>query len=122
MKCTRDEKWEEEKKKTAGRSAVEEVGGHEKLEGDLGSDGELGYLRGAVGVLDLVGEVDADLLQNVARYLAEVYLVRLVLGELAGPAEHGLDGAGRQGVLALDDELVAVGRDELDVHGVGACG
>jgi hypothetical protein len=25
-------------------------------------------------------------------------------------------------VLALDDELVAVGRDELDVHGVGACG
>ncbi len=39
--------------------------------------------------------------------------------EQTGPAEHGFDGAGGEGVLALDDELVTVGADQLDVHGVG---
>lgn len=35
-------------------SAVEEVGGHEKLQCDLGRDGELGDLRGTVGVSHLI--------------------------------------------------------------------
>ena len=34
-------------------SAVEKVGGHEELEGDVGGDGELGHLLSAVHVLNL---------------------------------------------------------------------
>ena len=47
------------------RSAVEEVGGHEELERDLGSDRELWDLGRAVRVANFVGEVHADLLQHV---------------------------------------------------------
>ena len=97
-------------------STVEEVGRHEELQGDFRWDGELRDLGGAVGVLDLVGEVHADLLEDVRRDLPEVDLVGLVLAELAGPGQHGLDGAGRQGVVPLDDELVTVRGDEFDVH------
>ena len=35
------------------RLAVEEVGGHEQLQRDLWRDGELGDLRGTVGVAHL---------------------------------------------------------------------
>ena len=49
----------------AAGSTVEEVGSHEKLEGDLGLDGELRDLGGAVGVAHLVREVHAHLLQHV---------------------------------------------------------
>ena len=41
--------------------AVEEVGRHEELEGDLRGDWELGNLSGAVGEPRLVGEVHTDL-------------------------------------------------------------
>lgn len=41
--------------------AVEEVRGHEQLEGDLRLDGELGDLRARVGVAHLVREVHAHL-------------------------------------------------------------
>jgi len=102
------------------RSAVEKVGGHEQLQRDLRLDGELWDLGGAVGVAHLVREVHADLLEDVRGDLAEVDLVGLVLAELARSGQHGLDGARGQGVVPLDDELVAVRRDELDVHGVGA--
>ena len=44
--------------------AVEEVGGHEQLQRDLGRDGELGDLGGAVGEPHFVSEVHADLLQH----------------------------------------------------------
>lgn len=97
-------------------SAVEKVGGHEQLQRDLWLDGEFRDLGGAVGVAHLVREVHADLLKHVRGDLAEVDLVRLVLGELAGAAEHGLDGARGEGVVALHDELVAVRRDEFHVH------
>ena len=50
--------------------------------------------------------------------LPEVHLVGLVLGELARPREHGLDGAAGQGMVPLHDELLAVAGDELDVHGL----
>lgn len=56
--------------------------------------------------------------QNL-RNFAEVHFVRLVLGKLTGTGEHRLDGARRQRVLAFDDEFVAVGRDQLDVHRLG---
>ena len=56
------------------RSAVKEVGGHQKLKSDFRLDRELRDLGGAVGVSDLVGEVHADLLQHVWRDLAEVDL------------------------------------------------
>jgi len=72
--------------------AVEEVGGHEQLQRDLGRDGELGDLGGAVGEADLVREIHADLLQHVRRDLAEVDLVSLVLGELSRAGQHRLDG------------------------------
>jgi len=101
-------------------STVEEVGSHQEFEGDLGWNGKLRNLSGAVGVLDFVGEVHADLLEDVRGYLAEVDLVGLVLAELARSGQHGLDCARGEGVVSLDDELVAVRRDELDVHGVGA--
>ena len=55
-------------------SAVQEVTGHEQLQRDLGLDGELRDLGGAVGVADLVGEVHAHLLQHVGRDLPEVDL------------------------------------------------
>lgn len=45
--------------------AVEEVGGHEELQGDLWGDGELWDLCGAVGVAHFVGEVHAHLLKHV---------------------------------------------------------
>lgn len=44
---------------------VQEVGGHEELQGDLRSNGELGDLCGAVGVAHFVGEVHAHLLKHV---------------------------------------------------------
>ena len=62
-------------------STVKEVGGHQELEGDFGWDGELWDLCGAVGVLDFVGEVHANLLEDVRRDLSKVHLVRLVLTE-----------------------------------------
>ena len=73
--------------------AVEEVGGHEELEGDLWGNGELGDLGGAVGEADLVGEVHAHLLQDVGRDLTEVHLVSFVLRKLPWPRQHRLDGA-----------------------------
>ena len=62
-------------------STVKEVGGHQELEGDFWWDGELWDLCGAVGVLDFVGEVHANLLEDVRRDLSKVHLVRLVLTE-----------------------------------------
>lgn len=53
------------KQAEGGKSAVEEIGRHEQLEGDLRRNLELGYLGGGVGVLRLVLEVHADLLQNM---------------------------------------------------------
>ena len=67
----------------------------------------------------LVSEIHADLLQDVAGNLSEVHLVGFVLGELAWPGEHGLDGATGQGVVPPHDELVAVAGDEFDIHGLG---
>ena len=46
-------------------SAVEKVGGHEKLERDLGLNRKVGYLRRAVRVAHFVREIHADLLQHV---------------------------------------------------------
>ena len=62
-------------------STVKEVGGHQELEGDFWWNGELWDLCGAVGVLDFVGEVHADFLEDVRRDLSKVHLVRLVLTE-----------------------------------------
>merc|ERR1719320_632040 len=81
-------------------------------------DGELRDLGGGVCVADLVGEVHADLLQDVRWNLAEVDFVGLVLAELSGSGQHGLYGAGGESVVALDDELVAVRRDQFDIHGL----
>ena len=44
---------------------VQEVSSHEKLQGDLRGDGKLGDFHGAVAISDFVGEVRANLLQNV---------------------------------------------------------
>lgn len=54
-----------QKNSTSRLLAVEEVGGHEELQRDLGSDWELGDLGRAVRVTHLVREVHADLLQHV---------------------------------------------------------
>jgi len=89
-------------------STVKEVCRHEELEGDFRWDGELRDLCGAVGVLDLVGEVHANLLEHVGRYLTKVHLVRLVLTELSRSGEHCLYGTGGERVVALHNELVAV--------------
>ena len=47
------------------RSAVQEVGCHEHLQGFLRGDGELRDRCGAVGVLHFVGEIPANCLQDV---------------------------------------------------------
>ena len=94
--------------------AVKEVGGHEELQRDLGRDGELGDLGGAVGEADLVREIHADLLQHVRRDLAEVDLVSLVLGELSRAGQHRLDGPRGQSIFSLHYELMPVAGDEFD--------
>lgn len=43
--------------------AVEEVSGHEELQGNLWGNGEFGDLCGAVGVAYFVGKVHAHLLE-----------------------------------------------------------
>ena len=48
-----------------GPSALQEICSHEYLECDLGLDGELRDLRGAVGVARLEVEEHADLAQDV---------------------------------------------------------
>jgi len=102
------------------RSTVKEIGRHEEFQGNFGWDGKFRNLGGAVGVLDFVGEVHADLLQDVRGDLTKVDFVGLVLAELAGPGQHGLDRSGGQSVVPLDDEFVPVRRDELDVHRLGS--
>ena len=88
--------------------AVEEVGGHEELEGDLWRDRELGDLGGAVGETDLVGEVHAHLLKDVGRNLTEVHLIGFVFRKLPWSRQHRLDCARSESILALDNELVAI--------------
>lgn len=65
-------------------------------------------------------EIFYNLFQDVTLDPVQKNLTGLMLGGLTGAGQHGLDGARNQSVLPLDDELVAVGRDELDVHGLGA--
>lgn len=62
--------------------AIQKVCSHEQFQCDLRSDGEFGYFCGAVGVADFVGEVHADLGQDVRRNLPEVHFVGFVLSKL----------------------------------------
>lgn len=62
--------------------AIQKVCSHEQFQGDLWSDGEFGYFCGAVGVTDLVGEVHADLGQDVRRNLPEIHFIGLILSKL----------------------------------------
>jgi len=89
-------------------STVEEVGSHQEFQSDLGRNGKLRDLGRAVGVLDLVGEVHADLLEDVRGNLTEVDFVCLVLTELARSRQHCLDCTGGEGMIPLDYELVTV--------------
>jgi len=52
-----------EPKRRGSRLGVEEVGGHQELESNLGLDGELGDLARHVGVLELVVKVLDDLFE-----------------------------------------------------------
>ena len=55
---------------------------------------------------------------NSSIHCLEVQLVGLVVEELSGPADHALDGARAEGVVAPHDELVTVRRHELQVRRV----
>ena len=62
--------------------AIQKVCSHEQFQCDLRSDGEFRNFCGAVGVTDLVGEVHADLGQDVRRDLPEVHFVGFILSKL----------------------------------------
>lgn len=65
---------------------IQKVCSHEQFQGDLRSDGEFRYFCGAVGVADLVGEVHADLGQNVRGNLPEVHFVGFIFSKLSWSA------------------------------------
>lgn len=62
--------------------AIQKVCSHEQFQGDLRGDGEFRYLCWAVGVTDLVGEVHADLGEDMRGDLSEVHLVGFILSKL----------------------------------------
>lgn len=62
--------------------AIQKVCSHEQFQCDLRSDGKFRYFCGAVGVADLVGEVHADLGQDVRRNLPEVHFIGFILSKL----------------------------------------
>lgn len=62
--------------------AIQKVCSHEQFQCDLWSDGEFRYFCGAVGVTDLVGEIHADLGQDVRWNLPEVHFIGFILSKL----------------------------------------
>lgn len=62
--------------------AIQKVCGHEQFQCNLRCDGEFRYFCGAVGVTDLVGEVHADLGQDMRRDLPEVHFIGFILSKL----------------------------------------
>lgn len=62
--------------------AIQKVCSHEQFQCDLRCDGEFRYFCGAVGVTDLVGEVHADLGQDMRWNLPEVHFVGFILSKL----------------------------------------
>lgn len=63
--------------------AIQKVRSHEQFQCDLWSDGEFRDFCGAVGVPDLVGEVHADLGQDMRWNLPEVHFIGFILSKLA---------------------------------------
>jgi len=106
------------KSPSSDESAVEEVCRHEQFKGDLGGDGELGDLRRAVGVANLVSKVHADFLKNVRRNLPEIDFVSFVLCKLSWSRQHGLDGPGGKRIVPLNDKLVTVAADQFHIHSI----
>ncbi len=62
--------------------AIQKVCSHEQFQCDLRSDGKFRYFCGAVGVTDLVGEIHADLGQDMRGNLPEVHFIGFILSKL----------------------------------------
>lgn len=88
--------------------AIQKVCSHEQFQCDLRSDGKFRYFCGAVGVTDLVGEVHADLGQDVRWNLSKVHFIGFILSKLTWPAQHGFDSPRCQGMFSFHNEFMAI--------------